>query len=248
MGNVQSLSDSMTRYERMAKISPKACTAIPASTNAAVEAEECNSAIAAMTITHPAARKRNPAILISLHAFLVRSRVKTDAALFLRRLPIEFIPLYATLGKCIGPIEIFDSLQKLEDNFGRGLPDTMLLDMTNLLSQIVANRSGVLAVLLMGAFLEAYGDSCFQAGLYRSRGISRILVFLIGAASLSFYGLVVNVPRWDFGRVLGVYVVLFFLCAQVIARVRFGQSPTLAVIAGGALITAGGVIITVFGA
>ena len=102
--------------------------------------------------------------------------------------------------------------------------------------------------MAIAAFLEAYGDSCFQSGLYRSRGIGRILVFLVGAVSLTCYGLVVNIPRWDFGRLLGVYVVLFFLCAQVIARVRFGQSPSAAVIAGGALITAGGLIITVFGA
>jgi small multidrug resistance family-3 protein len=119
--------------------------------------------------------------------------------------------------------------------------------MRNLLSQIVAHRSGALAVLLTAAFLEAYGDSCFQSGLYRSRGIGRILLFLLGAASLALYGFVVNIPRWDFGRLLGVYVVLFFLCAQAIARVRFGQSPSLAVIAGGALITVGGLIITVFG-
>jgi small multidrug resistance family-3 protein len=120
--------------------------------------------------------------------------------------------------------------------------------MRNLLNQIVANRGGALAVLAAAAFLEAYGDSCFQSGLYRSRGVGRILVFLIGAASLIFYGLVVNIPRWDFGKLLGVYVVLFFLCAQLIARVRFGQVPTLAVIAGGVLITAGGMIITIFGA
>ena len=120
--------------------------------------------------------------------------------------------------------------------------------MGNFLNQLVASRGGALAVLLLAALLEAYGDSCFQSGLYRSRGMSRVLVFLIGAASLISYGLVVNIPRWDFGRLLGVYVVLFFLCAQVIARVRLGQSPGTAVIAGGALITAGGLIITVFGA
>lgn len=119
--------------------------------------------------------------------------------------------------------------------------------MQNLVSQMVANRSGTLAVLAAAAFFEAYGDSCFQTGLHRSSGVGRILVFLIGAASLICYGLIVNAPRWDFGRLLGVYVVLFFFCAQIIARVRFGQSPSLAVIAGGALIGAGGVIITIFG-
>ena len=120
-------------------------------------------------------------------------------------------------------------------------------NMRDFLNQIVANRSGALVVLLMAAFLEAYGDSCFQAGLYRSSGSSRALAFLVGAASLASYGLVVNVPHWNFGRLLGVYVVLFFLCAQVIARVKFGQKPSMAVMAGGALITAGGLVISIFG-
>lgn len=119
--------------------------------------------------------------------------------------------------------------------------------MRNLLSQIVANRTGALVVLLTAAFLEAYGDSCFQTGLYRSSGGSRAFAFLVGAASLASYGLVVNVPRWDFGRLLGVYVVLFFLCAQMIARVKFGQTPSIPVMVGGALITAGGLVISIFG-
>ena len=102
-------------------------------------------------------------------------------------------------------------------------------------------------MLLTAAFLEAYGDACFQAGLYRSTGSGRSFAFLVGAASLASYGLVVNVPRWDFGRLLGGYVVLFFLCAQVIARVKFGQTPSIPVIAGGALIVAGGLIISIFG-
>jgi len=122
----------------------------------------------------------------------------------------------------------------------------MLKLMRDLLKQIVATRSGATAVLITAAFLEAYGDSCFQWGLYRSTGFGRILVFLLGAASLTSYGLVVNIPRWDFGRLLGVYVVLFFLCAQVIAKIRFGQTPTLPVTVGGILILAGGLIITIF--
>ena len=119
--------------------------------------------------------------------------------------------------------------------------------MRNLLDQIVAHRSGVLLVLGLAAFLEAYGDSCFQTALYRSSGVSRIIALLIGAGSLVAYGLVVNTPRWDFGQLLGLYVVLFFLLAQVVARVRFGQTPTLPVFIGGTLIVAGGVIISVYG-
>jgi drug/metabolite transporter superfamily protein YnfA len=119
--------------------------------------------------------------------------------------------------------------------------------MRNFLDHIVAHRSGALLILLLAAFLEAYGDSSFQTALYRSSGISRTLAFLAGAASLVAYGLVVNTPRWDFGRLLGVYVVVFFLLAQVVARVRFGQTPTLPVFLGGALIVAGGVVISIYG-
>lgn len=119
--------------------------------------------------------------------------------------------------------------------------------MKNVLNQIVAHRGGALAILVIAAFLETYGDSCFQAGLHRSSGISRAFVFGLGAASLAMYGLVVNIPRWDFGKLLGVYVVLFFLSAQLIAWVKFGQAPTIPVVAGGALITAGGLVIAIFG-
>ena len=56
----------------------------------------------------------------------------------------------------------------------------------------------------------------------------------------------VNLPRWDFGKLLGVYVVLFFLAAQLVARVRFGQAATAPVWCGGALIVAGGLLIALW--
>jgi len=119
--------------------------------------------------------------------------------------------------------------------------------MKSLLDQLVAHRSGALLLLAIAAFLEAYGDSCFQSALYRSSGMSRTLAFVSGAVSLAAYGLVVNAPRWEFGKLLGVYVVLFFLLAQIVARVKFGQTPTLPIMIGGALIVAGGIIISVSG-
>ena len=112
--------------------------------------------------------------------------------------------------------------------------------MRNFVDAIVSHRSGALLVLLLAALLEAYGDSRFQSALYRSSGMSRIVSFLAGAVSLAAYGLVVNAPRWDFGKLLGVYVVLFFLLAQVVAWARFGQTPTLPILLGGTLIVAGG--------
>ncbi|MGP8269010.1 MAG: hypothetical protein ACLQLH_02995 [Terracidiphilus sp.] len=113
----------------------------------------------------------------------------------------------------------------------------------NTLDRLVTNPLGALAVLTLAAFLEAWGDSFFQVSFYRSSGFGRVLAFLAGAAVLAAYGSIVNVPRWDFGKLLGGYVVLFFLMAQVLNRVRFGQSPTLPIYAGGGLIVAGGLVI-----
>ena len=114
--------------------------------------------------------------------------------------------------------------------------------MKELLNQLVATRAGTFTVLLLAASLEAYGDSCFQQGLYRASGITRYAAFALGMLALAGYGLVVNAPPWDFGKLLGLYVVLFFVVAQVLAKVRFQQSPTLPVLLGGSLIVAGGAV------
>jgi small multidrug resistance family-3 protein len=119
--------------------------------------------------------------------------------------------------------------------------------MRHLLDHLVAHRIGAFVVLLLAASLEAYGDSSFQTALYRSSGMNRAFAFLAGVAALVAYGLVVNTPRWDFGKLLGVYVVFFFLVAQIIARIRFGQTATWPVLLGGSLIFAGGAIISFCG-
>ena len=113
----------------------------------------------------------------------------------------------------------------------------------SLLNRLVANPLGAFSVLSVAAFLEVWGDSFFQAGFYRSAGLGRVLAIAAGAVVLACYGAAVNVPQWDFGKLLGVYVVLFFLMAQLLARVRFGLSPTPPIYAGGALIVAGGLVI-----
>jgi len=118
--------------------------------------------------------------------------------------------------------------------------------MKEMLNQFVATRFGTFAILLLAAFLEAYGDSCFQQGLYRSTGAARYAAFIGGGLTLAFYGLVVNTPPWDFGKLLGIYVVLFFLVAQFLAWARFQQMPTVPIMVGGSLIAAGGVVITLW--
>jgi small multidrug resistance family-3 protein len=116
--------------------------------------------------------------------------------------------------------------------------------MKTVLNQIVASPLGAALVLVLAASLEVFGDSFFQSGLYRSSGIQRTGWFVLGVVVLGFYGLFVNLPQWDFGKLLGVYVALFFVVAQVVAKVRFHQSPTVPVWVGGGLIVAGGAVIT----
>lgn len=113
----------------------------------------------------------------------------------------------------------------------------------SLLDRIVSYPAGAILILTIAAFLEALGDSFFQVAFYRSAGLMRVLWFLVGMAVLASYGSVVNIPRWDFGKLLGVYVVLFFIMAQILNKVRFQQAPTPPVYVGGSLIVVGGLVI-----
>ena len=116
--------------------------------------------------------------------------------------------------------------------------------MKNILSQIVDTPAGAYLVLSLAALLEVSGDACFQSGLYESTGASRVGWFLAGTAVLASYGFFVNLPQWDFGKLLGVYVVLFFVIAQIVAKVRFHQSPTPQILVGGGFIVVGGLVMT----
>jgi hypothetical protein len=117
------------------------------------------------------------------------------------------------------------------------------LSVKSFLDSVVAHPAGAFALLTVAAFLEIFGDSLFQSGIYRSTGAFRGVFFISGAVVLALYGFTVNMPHWDFGRLLGVYVVLFFLVAQFLAKVRFNQPPTSPIYVGGSLITMGGIII-----
>jgi small multidrug resistance family-3 protein len=110
------------------------------------------------------------------------------------------------------------------------------------LNRVVASPAGAILFLCLAAFLEAFGDSLFQSAFYRQSGVGRWMAIGCGGLVLAAYGASVNLPRWDFGRLLGVYVAAFFVVAQILNRVRFGQSPTPSIWAGGALVVAGGLV------
>jgi hypothetical protein len=101
-------------------------------------------------------------------------------------------------------------------------------------------------VLLLAAVLEAGGDALVRSGLHGRSGLVRAALFVAGAVALFAYGVTVNAPPWDFGRLLGVYVTLFFVVAQVINFAAFGVRPGAPVVVGGALIVAGGLVMTLW--
>ena len=101
-------------------------------------------------------------------------------------------------------------------------------------------------LLFLAALLEAGGDALVRIGLHNPNLAERIGLFAAGAAVLFTYGLAVNSPPWDFGKLLGVYVTLFFLVAQRINLIFFGIRPDGPILAGGALIVAGGLVITLW--
>jgi drug/metabolite transporter superfamily protein YnfA len=105
------------------------------------------------------------------------------------------------------------------------------------------NRMTAILILLCAALLEAGGDALVRAGLRSSSGSARAMLFGLGAVALFAYGWTVNSPPWDFGRVLGLYVVFFFVIAQGVSWYFFGQPPSRSVLIGGSLIVSGGLVI-----
>jgi small multidrug resistance family-3 protein len=90
--------------------------------------------------------------------------------------------------------------------------------------------------------LEAGGDAVVRAGLGVATPV-RFALLALGGVMLFAYGVFLTSAPVDFGRLLGMYVVLFFLTAQAINLVAFGVRPTLPIVLGGACIVLGGCII-----
>ena len=107
------------------------------------------------------------------------------------------------------------------------------------------NNFVILLLLAVAATMEAGGDALARAALH-SQAVPMVRVGIFAAAGLVLfvYGVTVNLPPWDFGRLLGVYVSLFFVVAQIINFFAFGTKPTMQIVAGGALIVAGGMLMT----
>jgi drug/metabolite transporter superfamily protein YnfA len=94
-------------------------------------------------------------------------------------------------------------------------------------------------VFLGSALLEVGGDAVVRRGL---RG-ANVVIIVAGGLMLACYGLLVNTVKWDFSRLLGVYVAVFALVSVMCGRFVFGESVPNSTWVGLAIIVAGGLVI-----
>jgi small multidrug resistance family-3 protein len=99
-----------------------------------------------------------------------------------------------------------------------------------------------LVLLVVAALLEVGGDALVRAGLER-RAVAPMLA---GGAVLVAYGFMVNLTKLDFSRLMGVYIVIFFLVAQGVAVLVFKERLALPVLVGGLLVVSGGLTMTLW--
>ena len=106
------------------------------------------------------------------------------------------------------------------------------------------DKLSVLGFLVLATILEASGDAIVRMGLYQRSLTPRILLFLGGTVLLFGYGVSLNLAPLAFGRVVGLYIAILFVVWQIINFLAFRSLPTLPILLGGALILAGGGIVT----
>jgi len=96
-------------------------------------------------------------------------------------------------------------------------------------------------VFIAAAVLEVGGDAVIRKGLHGKTAWCIALGFLM----LGCYGVVVNTVRWDFSRLLGVYVAVFAVVSVLAGRFLFKETIPLSTWLGLAIIVTGGAVIQI---
>jgi len=94
-------------------------------------------------------------------------------------------------------------------------------------------------VFLAAAVLEVGGYAIIRRGLYGSG----IVLITLGFLMLGCYGIVVNTVRWDFSKLLGVYVAVFALVSVLCGRFLFKEQVPASTWIGLSVIIIGGLVI-----
>ena len=107
------------------------------------------------------------------------------------------------------------------------------------MSKGVMSEVVVWLAFILAALLEVGGDAAVRRGLL---GRSLVCV-LLGCAALGCYGLMVNSVKWDFSKLIGVYVGFFALVSILFGRIVLREHVSLSTWWGLALVIAGGLLI-----
>jgi hypothetical protein len=102
------------------------------------------------------------------------------------------------------------------------------------------------AFLIVATLFESYGDATVRIGLYDRGGAARVATLAGGGVLLFLYGLLLNLAPIPFERVVGLYVAMLFCVWQVVTYMTFRTLPSLPILVGGALIVAGGLVVTLW--
>ncbi|HEX3755086.1 MAG TPA: hypothetical protein VHV26_08425 [Rhizomicrobium sp.] len=102
----------------------------------------------------------------------------------------------------------------------------------------------VLVFLIIATTLEVSGDAAIRLAIFRHTGLLRLLLFAGGAFLLLGYGTFLNLAPLEFGQVVGLYIATLFVVWQIINFIVFRSLPNLPILAGGALIISGGLIVS----
>ncbi len=101
-------------------------------------------------------------------------------------------------------------------------------------------------LLVVATAVEVSGDAVVRMALYDHPGLTpaRIALFLLGAALVFGYSVFLNLAPFEFGEVVGLYIATLFIVWQIINFAFFRTLPTVPILTGGALIVAGGAIVS----
>jgi multidrug transporter EmrE-like cation transporter len=94
-------------------------------------------------------------------------------------------------------------------------------------------------IFIAAALLEVCGDAVMRRGL-RGRSIAFVMA---GFLVLGCYGLVVNSVKWDFSKLIGVYVAFFAVISVLVGRLIFKETISTSAWIGLLLIVVGGMVI-----
>ncbi|MEJ0028678.1 MAG: hypothetical protein WDN01_21850 [Rhizomicrobium sp.] len=98
--------------------------------------------------------------------------------------------------------------------------------------------------LIVATTLEVSGDAVLRMAIFDHAGLWRIVLFVVGAVLLFGYGSFLNLAPLEFGQVVGLYIATLFVVWQVVNFAFFRTLPTPPILMGGALIVAGGAVVT----